>query len=162
MSAVKGQPKSFQELLNEKNAAYAERNKVIVALARFAKAAGYKVGYGPHEPADDRDWDQAWKNVIYIDLPTGQVSWHFHRDQIALFAEFGAYGGGWDQHSTEEKYNRLLAFKPEPLLELAKNAVHSRLARIAHDAERLAAQNAKAFVSQVTEALDEWSGRKAP
>jgi hypothetical protein len=44
----------------------------------------------PQEP----DWP-----VVYIELPTGQVSWHVP-----------AYAGEWDRHDTEEKYRRCRAF----------------------------------------------------
>jgi hypothetical protein len=61
---------------------------VLDALA-YAGHLGYVVGIAldPAEPA--------WP-VVYIDLPTGQVSWHMP-----------AYGGEYDGHTTPEKYQRI-------------------------------------------------------
>ncbi|HEX3781715.1 MAG TPA: hypothetical protein VHX38_18790 [Pseudonocardiaceae bacterium] len=44
----------------------------------------------PSEP----DWP-----VVYIELPTGQVSWHLPQ-----------HGREWDQHSTDEKHQRIEQF----------------------------------------------------
>jgi hypothetical protein len=52
-------------------------------------------------------WDEAWHGCIYIDLPTGQASWHFHDSEAHLFAHLPPYDGEWDGHTTEEKYERM-------------------------------------------------------
>lgn len=86
---------------------YAERAQCVVALARAARAMGLRVGFGedPKEPS--------WP-VLFIDLPSGQVSWHFSADDRATLApDIGRYDGVWDGHTTDEKYARLAAWKPE-------------------------------------------------
>ena len=86
-----------------KDDAYGERNKVVAALARLFPS-GLKV-------TDIPGWDEEWHNCIYIDLPSGQVSWHYHDSQAHLFEGLPAYDGEWDGHDTEEKYRRLAALK---------------------------------------------------
>jgi hypothetical protein len=81
------------------NAAYRERNQVVAALAKCFPSGLKKTAIS--------GWDSAWHNCVYIDLPTGQASWHFHDDDAELFAGLPPYIGEWDGHSTPEKYERL-------------------------------------------------------
>lgn len=83
----------------EKDVAYIERNKVVAALARLFPA-GLK-------RTDIPGWNKEWHGCVYIDLPTGQVSWHYHDSQAHLFEGLPAYDGEWDGHDTQEKYRRL-------------------------------------------------------
>lgn len=76
----------------EITAAYAERNALIWTALALAHEAGVPAGVG-HDPTDSRPV------VVYIELPTGQVSWHLP-----------AHPAGWDGHSTGEKYQRVAAF----------------------------------------------------
>lgn len=51
---------------------------------------------------------------VFIDLPTGQVSWHVHDSELALFDFLPTSDQRcWDGHSTDEKYERLLAWRPQ-------------------------------------------------
>lgn len=100
---------SIADLEKAKNAAYAERNKCVVALARLAIAHGYKAGVGQHV---GEDWESDWRNIVFIDLPEGQVSWHFHDSELSLLEGLPKYEGVWDGHSADEKYRRVLSFPP--------------------------------------------------
>jgi hypothetical protein len=82
-------------------AVYQDRNQAVQALARLAQQAGYQAGMGvdPEEP----DWP-----VLFVDLPSGQVSWHLKRDDI--IGEWPAYVGKWDGHDTAEKQARVAVF----------------------------------------------------
>lgn len=82
---------------------YLERNGVVSALSKCFPSGVAKT---PIE-----GWDPEWHGCVYIDLPTGQASWHFHESQAHLFAHLPAYPGEWDGHSTEEKYERLAALE---------------------------------------------------
>lgn len=85
----------------QRDAAYAERNKVVAALARlFPSGVACTIIPG---------WDEEWYGCVYIDLPTGQVSWHFHDSERHLFEGLPDYTKPWDGHDTEEKYRRLAA-----------------------------------------------------
>lgn len=95
-----------ERLRAQKDGAYYERNRCVAALARMALALGWKAGVGQH-PAEDTAWEDDWRTIIFIDLPTGQASWHFHDSERHLLAGLPAYGGRWDGHNTEEKYDRL-------------------------------------------------------
>ena len=72
---------------------YEIRNRLIMLALVTAQGSGLRTGiaFDPKEP----DYP-----VVYIDLPTGQVSWHVT-----------AYQGKWDGHTTTEKYDRIRAFR---------------------------------------------------
>lgn len=88
-----------------KDGAYAERNKVLVLVALMAQRLGINVGIGQHV---GEDWDADWRNILFIDLPAGQVSWHLHDSEASMFYFVGTYAAKWDGHTTEEKYRRVL------------------------------------------------------
>lgn len=74
---------------------YQARNHAVLLAIGYATDCGYATGF-----AFDVDAvDPAYPIVVYINLPTGQVSWHL--PEFAL---------GWDGHTTEEKYARCRAF----------------------------------------------------
>lgn len=90
---------ALEEMRARKDAAYEERNKVVAALARLFPSGVARTAIP--------GWSDDWHGCVYIDLPTGQVSWHYHDSQAHLFAELPAYTRGWDGHDTAEKYRRL-------------------------------------------------------
>ena len=65
---------------------YRERNAVVAALAKLFPS-GLK-------RTDIEGWDPEWHNCVYINLPTGQVSWHFHDNDADLFAGLPPYRRG--------------------------------------------------------------------
>ncbi|MGC4857363.1 hypothetical protein ACLQ24_29355 [Micromonospora sp. DT4] len=73
-------------------AAYAQRNALIWTALTLAHEAGVPAGAG-HDPTDPHPV------VVYLELPTGQVSWHLP-----------AHPTGWDGHTTRAKYARVAAF----------------------------------------------------
>lgn len=89
-----------------KDAAYSERNKLVRLLASLYPS-------GIKQTAID-GWDEAWHWCVYIDMPNGQASWHFHIDDLPMFADLPAYAGEWDGHSTEQKYANILALASYP------------------------------------------------
>ena len=86
------------------NPSQLERNQVVAALARLYPS-------GLKRTAIEGWWD-GWHGCVHIDLPTGQVSWHYHDSQAFLFDGLPSYAGEWDGHDTEEKYRRLAALNP--------------------------------------------------
>lgn len=88
-----------EEMRARKDAAYEERNRLVAALAAVFPAGTKKT--------DIPGWDAEWHGCVYIDLPTGQVSWHYHDSQSHLFAHLSPYDGEWDGHTTDEKYRRV-------------------------------------------------------
>lgn len=80
---------------------YSQRNKAVSLLCKFALALGFPCGY-KHDYRD-REWP-----VIFIDLPTGQVSWHVNvKEFTKLFNFLPEYEGSWDNHTTDQKHNRM-------------------------------------------------------
>lgn len=71
---------------------YAERNRLVLELLGAAMALGMNAGvaFDPNTPT--------WP-VVYVDLPTGQVSWHV-----------APYVGKYDGHTTALKYDRCRAY----------------------------------------------------
>lgn len=90
-----------------KDGAYRERNQCVIALARIAQRLGWRTGTMPHVGAD---WDDDWRTLLFIDLPSGQVTWHFHDSEKPLLAGMSHFPHEtWDGHDTPEKYRRLAA-----------------------------------------------------
>lgn len=83
---------------------YRERALILAAFARSVRAQGFTVGIGV-DPAYVEDPE--WRNVLFIDLPTGQVSWHIQASDMDLFDGLPVYAKPWDGHSTEKKFVRL-------------------------------------------------------
>ena len=79
--------------------AYRERNTLVAFLSHI-----YPAGLKATAIAG---WDEMWHGCVYIDLPTGQASWHYHDSEARLFAHLPTYEKEWDGHSNEDKYERL-------------------------------------------------------
>lgn len=98
--------KRVAELEQQKNVAYSERNRVLAALAKAGQELGWNVGVGQHDPADTQQ-ESDWRTLLFIDLPTGQASWHYHDSEKGLLEQLPKYASPWDGHSTEVKYERV-------------------------------------------------------
>jgi hypothetical protein len=102
-----------EALERQKNQAYSERNKVVAALAHLLSRNIFRntrVGVAQHDPTD-KDWENDWRTILVIELPTGQVTWHFHDSEKYLLEGLPILDDyKWDGHTTEEKYRRLLEF----------------------------------------------------
>ncbi|MEJ1472138.1 MAG: hypothetical protein RPU59_13890 [Candidatus Sedimenticola sp. (ex Thyasira tokunagai)] len=94
----------MHELSVRVDSAYLERNRSIALLAKMAMALGLTAGVGQD---NNEDWSPEWRNVVYIDLPTGQVSWHFHEREKYLFEALPTYTGKWDGTWHDEKHSRM-------------------------------------------------------
>jgi hypothetical protein len=96
-------------LQKQLDAVYKERDLCLALAVAFALENDLDVGFKQHE---GENWDDDWKNVVFIDLPDnfGQISWHIHKDELINFPFVHPYQGTWDGHSTEEKYRRVKKF----------------------------------------------------
>lgn len=72
---------------------YERRYPLVFRALHLALALGYAAGI--RIDAAEPEWP-----VAYIELPTGQVSWHMPQ-----------HPAEWDGHTTEEKYRRTTAFR---------------------------------------------------
>lgn len=93
-----------RELEAAKDGAYLERNHLVAALARCFPSGIRKTAI--------EGWSGDWHGCVYIDLPAGQISYHYHDSQAGLFKDLSAYTKPWDGHTTEEKYARLARLIP--------------------------------------------------
>lgn len=88
------------ELDDAKNNAYKERNQLVKFLSKCFPSS--------IERHEGEDWEDDWRNIVFIDLPTGQASWHIHDSELDNFVHLPRnHGRKWDGHSTELKYQRL-------------------------------------------------------
>lgn len=91
----------IERLREALDGAYNERNHLVAVLAQRWPSGLKKTAI--------EGWDECWHNCVYIDLPWGQASWHFHDRDAHLFAGLPPYEGEWDGHTTEEKYAAIRA-----------------------------------------------------
>ena len=89
----------IEKLEAARDGAYTERNRLVAFLSNIYPSGVKKTAIP--------GWDEAWHNCVYIDLPVGQASWHYHNDETHLFAHLPPYESEWDGHTTEEKYERI-------------------------------------------------------
>lgn len=101
----------FAALTATKNAAYSERNQCVALICKMAFAMHWPVWLGRHDPTDAA-WESDWTNIVFIVLPTGQVSWHIHDSELPLFSWLPAAPTPWDGHDTREKYERMRRWTP--------------------------------------------------
>jgi hypothetical protein len=81
------------------DAAYLERNKLVALIAALFPSVRCHTAI--------EGWDPSWHNCVFIRLPTGQASWHFHDREAVLFAHVPEGEATWDGHTTEQKYERI-------------------------------------------------------
>lgn len=88
LSAILG---SIERLEQLQPVNYTLRNDLVIGALSMARAARLEAGIriDPEQP----EWP-----VVFIELPTGQVSWHLPQHAQA-----------WDGHTTAEKYQRVAA-----------------------------------------------------
>lgn len=91
---------SLVKIEEEKDSVYHERNLLVSALSKFFPA------YLSQHP-EGESWDDEWRWIVFIELPTGQASWHIHESELSLFDHLDRQDNKWDGHTVEEKYERL-------------------------------------------------------
>lgn len=86
------------------NAVYQERNRLVSFVSRCYPS--YLA------PAPDAEPGFNW--IVFVETPEGQMSWHLHDDELELFNHCPRWqSAAWDGHTTDLKYERLLALRPE-------------------------------------------------
>lgn len=81
---------------------YTERDQLVAALSKLFPS------FLARHP-EQEDWDHSWRWIVFVLLPTGQVSWHVHDSELPWFDHLERRDGDkwWDGHPTQEKYERL-------------------------------------------------------
>lgn len=97
----------MRELKQSKDTAYSERDQLVCALSKLFPS------HLERHPDADKSWDNDWRWIVFIDMPTGQCSWHVHDSELDWFGHLDRRLGvnSWDGHSTAEKYVRLARLK---------------------------------------------------
>lgn len=98
--------KKVEDLTKTKDEAYAERNKLVCALSKLLPA------HLCEHSKDDLEWEADWRNIVCIDGPDGQMTWHIHDDELWMFKHLKNEDAHWDGHDTAEKYRRLNKLSP--------------------------------------------------
>lgn len=129
----------IRELEVQKDGAYSERNQLVAALSKLFPS------WMEWHSEEDTSWDNDWRNIIFIELPTGQVSWHIHDSEVSHFQHLTKkVGSSWDGHTTEEKYNRVSALISSPekkvpylelMIEMQRERIYDLAMRIHHAKE---------------------------
>ena len=86
--------------------AYSERNYLVALLARLFPSGVRNT--------DIPGWDAEWHGCVYIDLPSGQISYHYHDSEAHLFAGLPPYAQEFDGHDKATVHTRLLIAVAEP------------------------------------------------
>lgn len=105
--------KECDQLITQKDEAYAERNLVVALLAEYVRTIGFDgAGEAFIAPHVGEDWGEEWKWVLFLEIPgLGQVSWHLRGDEIDNFPRIERRDVNlWDGHTTAEKYDRIRRF----------------------------------------------------
>lgn len=92
------------ELVAAKDRAYRERNQLAILLASMT---GGTLGW--HEGAPEKGWER----VLFINLPSGQVSFHVHASEVPEVLACPLIRQAetkWDGHTDPEKWARVTIF----------------------------------------------------
>lgn len=146
----------LREVEAQKNGAYNERDRCVALAARMAMLLHWPAWLGRHVGGD---WDDDWRNIIFIDLPSGQVSWHIHDSELSLVTFLpsvpGRCGRPWDGHDTAEKYRRCDAPWPPDAALSDRAELQAKVREIAEVmATALHTQSAQAIEAQAWEWLE--------
>ena len=95
-------PRTDADRSSPADQAYRERNALVAMLSRIFPA---HIAYDPGAESEE------WKHVVFIYLPTGQVSWHIHATDLAPFGHLGFQDNEWDGHSDGLKWYRVAALR---------------------------------------------------
>ena len=91
--------RTVREQREAKDHAYWERNQLVRVLSVMYPSY-IALSYDP-------DWP-----IVYVELTTGQASWHIPATEIPTFNHLEWEPAGWDSHTDAEKYARLAALAP--------------------------------------------------
>lgn len=88
-----------EKLDKDLEAAYSERAALVSFVSKL---------YDSYLSVDKENIGTEFSNVVYINSPKGQLSWHIKDSDLHLFSHLNVREeNNWDGHSTEEKYKRL-------------------------------------------------------
>lgn len=80
---------------------YMERAHLVAALCRLFPSG--------KRQTDIPGWKPDWHGCVYIDLPSGQISYHYHDSHADIFDWLPEYTKPYDGHDKDEVHRRLAA-----------------------------------------------------
>lgn len=89
-----------KELHNQKNAAYGERTRLAGLLAALYRDSGIGIDHAVPENKD-------FRKVIFINLPTGQISFHCSDRDYQYLLQLPKYKGSYDGHDKQAVLTRI-------------------------------------------------------
>jgi hypothetical protein len=88
--------------MDEKDQAYWERNQLVSYISKIYYS------WLERHPEKDTEWEDEWRNIIFIQFPKGKYSWHIHDREMKYFKHLQFYDtDSWDGSTTEQKYQAL-------------------------------------------------------
>ena len=87
--------------------AYSERDLLVSLISKI-----YPSHLARH-PDSDLTWENDWRNIVCVHLPTGQATWHIHDSELPFFAHLQMGENHWDGHSNQLKYERILEIRQQ-------------------------------------------------
>lgn len=101
---IRAQERAQEEIYSpEYPDAYAQRNRLVALLAAI-----FPSSVEQHQQQEGEEWEEGWGNVVIIDLPSGQISFHIHDSEMALFVHLPRGVREWDGHDNHLKWERVL------------------------------------------------------
>ena len=131
-------------LQKQRNDVYEERDRLVAALSKCFPS------WLARHPDADKEWDDQWRWIVFVQLPTGQATWHIQDRELPWFDHLARRTvNDWDGHTTEEKYRRLArltapAQDGEPSVE--------ECLRVAHEAIKSKHPHTAALAAQLIDA----------
>ncbi len=83
-----------------RSSTHSERNHLVILAAHMARMLGWRAGVGTH----GGDIVAGFGEVVRIDTPVGQLSWHIHDTQLTWLENLPPYDAPWDGTTRERKY----------------------------------------------------------
>lgn len=96
---INPETKTPQMLIQEKDAVYRERNYLVATLARQFPSG--------IRNTEIEGWDPEWHGCVFIDLPSGQISYHYHDSERWMFQDLPPYEKPYDGHDKDTVHQRL-------------------------------------------------------
>jgi hypothetical protein len=87
---------------SDKEQSYWERNQLVAYLSQTFESWLEK------HPSEDKEWENDFRNIVFIHFHEGLFSWHIHDSEMKYFSHLRfREGNSWDGSTTEEKYDCL-------------------------------------------------------
>lgn len=88
--------------LKDKDLAYFERDQLVLYLSKLFPS------WLERHPDNDLNWENDWRNIVFIQFPEGLFSWHIADYELDYFNHLSfKEGNSWGGETSEQKYDLL-------------------------------------------------------